>query len=109
VPPSGGAVLLFSPKKTDSKGGSWQQSGGLLQPPWLFRRKASPFGVANENHRQFGDGFCFEGKNGNHKDEKSLIHKNLGGVRLPYPAPTKNATPEGVAFFVRIKKGVEPI
>ena len=26
----------------DSKGGSWQQSGGLLQPPWLFRRKASP-------------------------------------------------------------------
>ena len=29
--------------KMDSKGGSWQQSGGLLQPPWLFRRKASPF------------------------------------------------------------------
>ena len=28
--------------KMDSKGGSWQQSGGLLQPPWLFRRKASP-------------------------------------------------------------------
>ena len=27
----------------DSKGGSWQQSGGLLQPPWLSRRKASPF------------------------------------------------------------------
>ena len=27
----------------DSKGGSWQQSGGLLQPPWLFRRKASPW------------------------------------------------------------------
>ncbi len=26
----------------DSKGGSWQQSGGLLQPPWLFRRKANP-------------------------------------------------------------------
>ena len=26
----------------DSKGGSWQQSGGLLQPPWLSRRKASP-------------------------------------------------------------------
>jgi len=28
--------------KMDSKGGSWQQSGGLLQPPWLSRRKASP-------------------------------------------------------------------
>ena len=27
----------------DSKGGSWQQSGGLLQPPWLSRRKASPW------------------------------------------------------------------
>ena len=27
----------------DSKAGSWQQSGGLLQPAWLFRRKASPF------------------------------------------------------------------
>ena len=29
--------------KMDSKAGSWQQSGGLLQPAWLFRRKASPF------------------------------------------------------------------
>ena len=27
----------------DSKAGSWQQSGGLLQPPWLFHRKASPW------------------------------------------------------------------
>ena len=27
----------------DSKGGSWQQSGGLLQPPWLSLRKASPW------------------------------------------------------------------
>ena len=27
--------------KMDSKGGTWQQSGGLLQPPWLSRRKAS--------------------------------------------------------------------
>ncbi len=27
----------------DSKAGSWQQSSGLLQPAWLFRRKASPF------------------------------------------------------------------
>jgi hypothetical protein len=26
----------------DSKGGSWRQSGGLSQPPWLFRRKANP-------------------------------------------------------------------
>ena len=29
--------------KMDSKGGSWQQSGGLLQPPWLLRRIASPW------------------------------------------------------------------
>ena len=28
--------------KMDSKAGSWQQSGGLLQPAWLSRRKASP-------------------------------------------------------------------
>ncbi len=28
--------------KWDSKGGTWQQSGGLLQPPWLFRRKGIP-------------------------------------------------------------------
>ena len=30
----------------DPKGGSWQQSGGLLQPPWLCRSKASPTGGA---------------------------------------------------------------
>jgi len=30
----------------DLKGGSWQVSGGHLQPPWLFRRKASPTGGA---------------------------------------------------------------
>ena len=33
----------------DSKGGSWQQSGGLLQPPWLFRRKASPWPTTSKN------------------------------------------------------------
>lgn len=27
---------------TDSKGGSWRCAGGTPQPPWLFRRKASP-------------------------------------------------------------------
>jgi hypothetical protein len=26
----------------DSKGGSWQHAGGMLQPPWLFRRKGIP-------------------------------------------------------------------
>jgi len=26
----------------DSKGGSWRHAGGMSQPPWLFRRKASP-------------------------------------------------------------------
>jgi len=39
VTPSG--WLLFS-LLLDSKGGSWQHAGGMLQPPWLFRRKASP-------------------------------------------------------------------
>ena len=29
--------------KMDSKGGTWQHAGGMLQPPWLFRRKASPW------------------------------------------------------------------
>ena len=29
--------------KMDSKGGTWQHAGGMLQPPWLFRRKAIPF------------------------------------------------------------------
>ena len=38
-------LLAFDPNSLlDLKGGSWQQSGGLLQPPWLFRRKASPTG-----------------------------------------------------------------
>ena len=46
--PSGG-VLFF--RKRDLKGGSWQQSGGLLQPPWLFRRKANPSFCAKK--RQF--------------------------------------------------------
>ncbi len=48
VLPPGSTVLFFSLGGTDSKGGSWKQSGGLLQPPWLFRRKASPFGVAKK-------------------------------------------------------------
>jgi len=26
----------------DSKGGSWRQSGGLSQPPWLRRSEANP-------------------------------------------------------------------
>ena len=33
----------------DSKGGYWQQSGGLLQPPWLFRRKASPWPTTSKD------------------------------------------------------------
>ena len=39
--------------KMDSKGGSWQQSGGLLQPPWLFRRKASPWPTTSKK-TQYG-------------------------------------------------------
>ena len=35
-------VLVWVFVKVDSKGGSWQVSGGHLQPPWLFRRKANP-------------------------------------------------------------------
>jgi len=34
--------MLFPVILLDLKGGSWQQSGGLSQPTWLFRRKASP-------------------------------------------------------------------
>ena len=41
---------LVSKTKMDSKGGSWQQSGGLLQPPWLFRRKASPWPTTSKNY-----------------------------------------------------------
>ena len=29
--------------KMDSKVGTWQHAGGMLQPPWLSRRKASPW------------------------------------------------------------------
>ena len=32
----------------DLKGGTWRQSGGLSQQPWLFRRKASPTGGAKK-------------------------------------------------------------
>jgi len=39
-------ALFFDVKRTDSKAGSWQHAGGMLQPAWLFRRKASPFRVA---------------------------------------------------------------
>ena len=46
-----GSIPLISTRKdkegqrterAGSKAGSWQQSGGLLQPAWLFRRKAIP-------------------------------------------------------------------
>ena len=30
-------------QRRGSKGGSWQPAGGMLPPPWLFRRKAIPF------------------------------------------------------------------
>ena len=30
-------------RQMDSKGGSWRYASGIPQPPWLFRRKASPF------------------------------------------------------------------
>ena len=34
-----------------------------------------------------------------HKRKKLLIHKDLGGVRLPYPAPKKDTTHRVVFFF----------
>jgi len=40
--------------KMDSKGGTWQQSGGLLQPPWHSRRKASPFWPATSHRPHMG-------------------------------------------------------
>ena len=43
----------------DLKGGSWQQSGGLLQPPWLFRRKASPTRGAKEKTANLTIGSLF--------------------------------------------------
>ncbi|MBR3292960.1 MAG: hypothetical protein IKI69_00855, partial [Oscillospiraceae bacterium] len=38
--------------KVDSKGGSWRQSGGLSQPPWLFRRKANPPSPTSSRNQQ---------------------------------------------------------
>ena len=35
--------------KMDSKGGFWEQSCGLLQPAWLFRRKASPWPTTSKS------------------------------------------------------------
>ena len=50
----------------DSKGGSWQQSGGLLQPAWLFRRKASPWTTTSKvdltNQKPNGVGFDLRGE-----------------------------------------------
>jgi len=51
-----GWLFLYA-QGADSKAGSWQQSGGLLQPAWLFRRKASPFRVAINSHPNRGG--CF--------------------------------------------------
>ena len=43
----------------DSKGGSWQQSGGLLQPPWLCRSKASPTLPCRGSQEDRGDSVLF--------------------------------------------------
>ena len=43
----------------DLKGGSWQVSGGHLQPPWLFRRKASPTRGAKEKTANLTIGSLF--------------------------------------------------
>lgn len=45
--------------KADSKGGSWRQSGGLPQPPWLFCRKANP-----PSPHQKRNLFCLSDKRG---------------------------------------------
>jgi len=55
-------VLFVLQLLLDSKGGSWQLSGGQLQPPWLFRRKASPtWGAKKETSFVYQDkrGFSY--------------------------------------------------
>jgi len=42
-------VSFFDDVDVDSKGGSWRHAGGMSQPTWLFRRKASPFVVAKKH------------------------------------------------------------
>ncbi|MBE7005726.1 MAG: hypothetical protein E7424_01070 [Ruminococcaceae bacterium] len=47
----GGFLFGMGIWKVDSKGGTWRQSGGLSQPPWLFRRKANPPPYAKQRNR----------------------------------------------------------
>ena len=42
----------------DSKGGSWRQSGGLSQPPWLRRSEVNPSSLTTKQPTPYGVG-CF--------------------------------------------------
>ena len=65
----------------DSKGGSWQQSGGLLQPPWLFRRKASPWPTTSKIWGVSSAGRAPALQAGGHRfDPGTLHHKELTEV-----------------------------
>ena len=56
----------------DSKGGSWQQSGGLLQPPWLARRQAKSIRIYKTNKS------CWEHIiSTNHCNRSGFFCKNL--------------------------------
>ena len=48
----GSSFCAWASRKVDSKGGSWRQSGGLSQPPWLFRRKANPPSPTRKTRRR---------------------------------------------------------
>ena len=48
--------------KMDSKGGTWQHAGGMLQPPWLFRRKASPWPTTFQKSNRWIWGFSSAGR-----------------------------------------------
>ena len=44
--------------QTDSKGGSWQQSSGLLQPPWPGRSRANPSSPTMKDQSAWIGLFC---------------------------------------------------
>ena len=57
----------------DSKGGTWQQSGGLLQPPWLCRGKASPTGGAKKRTGKSRFSFFLVRKDGGKPERVSAV------------------------------------
>ena len=81
-------------RRRDLKGGSWQYAGGILQPPWLFRRKANP-DISVYNWPPLGGLFLF-GMVFRRRDfyaisrYKSSIFRNSNGPKYavsPYVSP----------------------